>query len=159
MGLLKTLLLGCKAVSQTLEGPPPPFSIGTLFGPTLLSSTMILPHHQRPNRNVAFEEDRNASSSSHSVSHPVTDSLEDSNAIASAVPLHPLGIKPLGNKYFFNGNDARNYLGNLQALPDEMLMQLFEYLDPRTLRLLGYTCKFLFACCMSDDIWKTIFLE
>ncbi|KAK0729176.1 hypothetical protein B0T21DRAFT_314739 [Apiosordaria backusii] len=123
---------------------------------------MLLPHHQRHNRSIAFEEDGNGS-------QPLTHrnvtgngdeevELEDSNTGSSSVPLHPLGIKPLGNKYFSNGNDARKYMGSLQGLPDEMLIQLLEYLDTRTLRLLGYTCKFLFACCMSDDVWKTIFL-
>ncbi|KAK4226118.1 hypothetical protein QBC38DRAFT_510602 [Podospora fimiseda] len=121
---------------------------------------MNLPHHQHPNRNAAPEEDRNLGNGSHALTHPVTDyDQEDSNTLTSAVPLHPLGIKPLGNKYLFNGIDARSYLGTLQALPDEMITQLLEYLDPHTLRLLGYTCRFLFACCMSDDVWKTIFLE
>lgn len=84
--------------------------------------------------------------------------LDDADA-SSSVPPHPLGIKPLGNKYLSNGDDARAFLGTLRILPDEMLMQLLEFLDQRTLRLLGYTCRFLYACSMSDDIWKTKFLE
>ncbi|KAK0733452.1 hypothetical protein B0T26DRAFT_736386 [Lasiosphaeria miniovina] len=76
-----------------------------------------------------------------------------------SIPPHPLRIKPLGNKFFDNSNDARESLGSLQVLPDEMLMQLLEYFDKRSLRLFGYTCKFLFAHCMSDDVWKYIFLE
>jgi hypothetical protein len=84
---------------------------------------------------------------------------EESTSLESSVPPHPLGIKPLGNKYFSDEQDARKFMGVLQVLPDEMLMQLLEYLDERSLRLLGYTCRFLFACCVADDIWKTKFLE
>lgn len=89
----------------------------------------------------------------------MTDEDDATTAVESSVPTHPLGIKPLGNKYFHTGNDARVSLGDLQVLPDEMLAQLFEYLDKRTLRLLGYACKFLYAHCSYDDLWKTIFLE
>ncbi|KAK4186162.1 hypothetical protein QBC35DRAFT_283276 [Podospora australis] len=119
---------------------------------------MHLPYHQRLNRDLAFEEHANGSQSlSH---HSMTVGQEETgDSLGSAVPLHPLGVKPLGNKYFSNGNDARKYMGTLQGLPDEMLIQLLEYLDQRTLRLFGYTCKFLFACCMADDIWKSVFLE
>lgn len=96
-------------------------------------------------------------------SHPVTgggsNSVEDDSAIDPSIPPHPLGVKPLGNKYFSASADARTSIGALQALPDEVLMQLLEYMDARTLRMLGYACKFLFACCTSDDIWKTVFLE
>jgi hypothetical protein len=84
---------------------------------------------------------------------------QDDSDLGSPVPPHPLGIKPLGNKYFSSGRDARRSMGVLQALPDEMLMQLLEYMDKQALRRLGYTCRFLFACCAVDDIWKSVFLE
>lgn len=80
-------------------------------------------------------------------------------AAESSVPLHPLGIKPLGNLYLSAGPNARNSIGSLQALPDEMLAILVEYFDQGTVRQLGYTCKFLLAVCISDDIWKSLFLE
>lgn len=83
----------------------------------------------------------------------------ENSSFDSSIPPHPLGIKPLGNKYFADGDDARKSIGALQSLPDEMLMQLFEYLDAPSTRLLGSTCKFLFACCMADDVWKSVFLE
>ncbi len=118
---------------------------------------MLLPSHLRQVRNLTLEED---GVGGQPLSHPVTGhvSHDDFNA-TSSIPPHPLGVKPLGNKYFSDGGDARRFLGTLQVLPDEMLMQLLEFLDERTLRLLGYTCRFLFACSMSDDIWKTVFLE
>lgn len=107
--------------------------------------------HQKPEA-LIFEANGNGG-------HRVTDEDDTSTAVESSVPTHPLGIKPLGNKYFHTGTDARVNLGDLQVLPDEMLAQLLEYLDKRTLRLLGYTCKFLYAQCSYDDLWKTIFLE
>lgn len=88
--------------------------------------------------------------------HPVTDT---SATGASSIPPHPLGLKPLGNKYFAGGNDARECIGALRALPDEMLILLVEYLDCRSLRRLGYACRFLYALSLSDDLWKSIFLE
>ncbi len=77
----------------------------------------------------------------------------------SRVPPHPLAIKPLGNKYLSTVADARGSLGSFGALPDEVLMQLLEYVDSYTLRLLGQTCKFLFAFCRDEELWKALFLE
>lgn len=78
---------------------------------------------------------------------------------SESVPLHPLGVKPLGNRYLSGGPDARSACGSFQALPDETIMTLLEYLGADELRRLGYTCKFLFAFCHLDDLWKTLFLE
>ncbi|KXX73972.1 Bifunctional arginine demethylase and lysyl-hydroxylase PSR [Madurella mycetomatis] len=116
---------------------------------------MLLPSHPRQIRNIRPVKDGDERQP---LSHAMTDHLDDANGGAS-IPPHPLGIRPLGNKYFSNGDDARTSLGILQVMPDEMLIQLLEFLDRQALRLLGYTCRFLFACSMSDDIWKTIFLE
>ncbi|KAL2170047.1 hypothetical protein VTG60DRAFT_5319 [Thermothelomyces hinnuleus] len=121
---------------------------------------MLLSSNEWQNQNCALEEDGKGSQlSSHSVTGRGVNSSEDDSTIDSSIPPHPLGIKPLGNKYFSASADARMSIGALQALPDEVLMQLLEYMDARTLRMLGYACKFLFACCMADDVWKTIFLE
>ncbi|KAJ4296010.1 hypothetical protein N0V88_004712 [Collariella sp. IMI 366227] len=118
---------------------------------------MLLPSHPRRTQGDTLGQDGDRTQP---LSHSVAEhGAVDESSLGSSIPPHPLGIKPLGNKYFSTVGDARNSIGSLRGLPDEMLMQLLEYLDPRTLRLLGYTCKFLFACCMSDDIWKTIFLE
>jgi hypothetical protein len=76
-----------------------------------------------------------------------------------AVPLHPLGVKPLGNLYLASGPNARNSIGTFQTLPDEILALILEYFDQLSVRRLGYTCKFLFALCSSDDVWKSLFLE
>lgn len=95
-------------------------------------------------------------------------------------PIHPLGIKPSGNKLLSAGiSDARDAIGAFQALPDgtetcdilrpvvprlilaslELLIQLLEYLDTKSLRRLGYSSKFLYAFSLSEDLWKTLFLE
>lgn len=118
---------------------------------------MLLPFHMRQVSALRLED---GADGTRPLSHSMTghDNHDEPNA-TSAIPPHPLGIKPLGNKYLSDGDDARRFLGALQVLPDEMLMQLLEFLDDRTLRRFGYTCRFLFACSVSDDIWKTIFLE
>jgi len=75
-----------------------------------------------------------------------------------SVPHHPLGIKPSGNQYTASLN-SKSFVGPFQLFPDEVLAILLEYLDSGTLRLLGLTCKFLYAFCRSDDLWKTLFIE
>jgi hypothetical protein len=78
--------------------------------------------------------------------------------IEQAIPSHPLGVKPSGNKYTATKN-ARVAIGTFQILPDEVLVILLEYLDSRLLRHLGSTCKALYAFCHSDDLWKALFIE
>lgn len=89
----------------------------------------------------------------------MADSVSDDVAAQSPIPPHPLGVKPLGNQYFSTGRSARGSLGSLRVLPDEVLMSLLEYLDEVSLRVLGCSCKFLFAFCFSEELWKAIFLE
>ncbi|KAI6093822.1 Clavaminate synthase-like protein [Hypoxylon rubiginosum] len=78
---------------------------------------------------------------------------------SDSIPVHPMGVKPLGNQYFASGPTARQSLGLLGQLPDEMILQLLEYLDTRSLKDIGFTCRFLYAFCQLDDLWKTLFLE
>ncbi len=80
--------------------------------------------------------------------------LED---VEQSVPPHPLGVKPSGNEYTAT-EIARRAIGTFQILLDEVLMILLEYLDSRLLRLLGSTCKALYAFCCSDDLWKALFI-
>lgn len=75
-----------------------------------------------------------------------------------SIPPHPLGLKPLGNQYTASSN-ARDSMGLFQLLPDEALVIFLEYLDAYSLRMLGSTCKALFAFSHSEDIWKTLFIE
>jgi hypothetical protein len=75
-----------------------------------------------------------------------------------SIPLHPLGIKPLGNQWTAT-TKSRSFSGEFQVLPDEILALLLEYFDSRLLCLLQTTCKFLYAFCRSEDLWKTLFIE
>lgn len=84
--------------------------------------------------------------------------VEEIQEESSLVPLHPLGLKPAGNQYTATSN-ARHRIGDYQVLPDEVLAITLEYLNSVELRLLGSTCKFLYAFCRSDDLWKILFIE
>ncbi|KAB8302245.1 hypothetical protein EYC80_005688 [Monilinia laxa] len=81
--------------------------------------------------------------------------LEESSV---SIPSHPLGVKPLGNQYTATSN-ARHATGPFQILPDEVLAILLESFDPEVLGLLGSTCKFLYAFCRSEEVWKPLFIE
>lgn len=76
-----------------------------------------------------------------------------------AIPTHPLGIKPLGNQYLASGPTARQSLGSLAILPDELILHLAEYFDANSLMGLASTCRFLFGFGQLDDLWKSLFLE
>ena len=74
------------------------------------------------------------------------------------VPLHPLGVRPAGNAYTAVKN-LKLSAGHFSILPDELILQLLEFLDHRSLSILGFTCKALYAFCRFDDLWKTLFIE
>ncbi|KAI2467736.1 Clavaminate synthase-like protein [Annulohypoxylon bovei var. microspora] len=78
---------------------------------------------------------------------------------SDSIPVHPMGVKPLGNQYFVSGPTARQSLGPLGRLPDEMILQILEYLDTSSLENIGLTCRFLYAFCQLDELWKILFLE
>lgn len=84
---------------------------------------------------------------------------EDAVEESESIPTHPLGVKPLGNQYFSEGVNARNSVGSWKSLPDEMIMIIFEHLDAVTLFSLGHTCKFFYAFCHSEELWKALFLR
>ncbi len=81
------------------------------------------------------------------------------NISSDFIPVHPMGVKPLGNQYFASGPIARQALGSLSRFPDEMILQILEYLDTLSLKDVGFTCRFLYAFCHLDELWKTLFLE
>ncbi|KAK1978041.1 F-box domain-containing protein [Colletotrichum cereale] len=89
------------------------------------------------------------------------DSKPFKNAVTfnESIPTHPLGVKPLGNQYLSDRPNARKHIGYFETLPDEALMILLDYLDQERLRKLGSTCKFLYAFCHFDDLWKSLFLQ
>jgi hypothetical protein len=77
---------------------------------------------------------------------------------SSVIPLHPLGVKPSGNQYAARSN-AKHRAGLFQILPDEILAVFLEHLDSHELLGLGSTCKFLYASCRAEDLWKALFIE
>jgi len=83
---------------------------------------------------------------------------EGSTESPYSIPHHPLGIKPSGNQYTARYN-SKSSIGSFQLFPDEILAVVLEYLDSCSLRLLGSTCKFMYAFCRSDDLWKSLFIE
>ena len=74
-----------------------------------------------------------------------------------SVPLHPLGVKPSGNQYAGTRN-ARHLAGLFRILPDELLASFLEFLASQELRLLGSSCKFLYAFCKTEDLWKALLI-
>ncbi|KAI0889941.1 Clavaminate synthase-like protein [Annulohypoxylon maeteangense] len=78
---------------------------------------------------------------------------------SDSIPVHPMGVKPLGNQYLASGPNARRSIGSMNQLPDEMILQILEYLDTTSLKNIGFSCRFLYAFCQLDDLWKALFLE
>ena len=82
-----------------------------------------------------------------------SEASEDSGIVQA----HPLGVKPGGNALTATQN-ARTSLGDFNRLPDETLILVLEWLDARSLLLLGATCRQLFAFCSTDPLWKDLFV-
>lgn len=82
-------------------------------------------------------------------------SLRESDSIST----HGLGVRPLGNQYLTGGPNARANIGTWRSLPDEMLMVVLECFDKSCLLKFGQTCKFLYAFCHSEELWKAVYLE
>lgn len=86
----------------------------------------------------------------------------DANEVAKeqpvAVPVHPLGVKPLGNSYTASAN-SKTKTGVFARLPDELVALLLESLKARDLRLLGASCKALYAFTRAEELWKALFIE
>ena len=74
------------------------------------------------------------------------------------VPAHPVGIKPSGNAYNATKN-LKSAAGVFVTLPDELLVQVLEYLDARSLQKIGRTCKAMYAFSRLEDLWKTLCTE
>ena len=75
-----------------------------------------------------------------------------------SIPPHHLGIRPLGNSYLSTRN-LKSCAGFLALLPDELIIQILELLEAKSLINLGATCKACFAFARSDDLWKTLCIE
>ena len=90
---------------------------------------------------------------------PVAHSLDDDvEAVAAAVPPHPLGIRPAGNAYTATQNIKAN-CGSFARLPDELLNHIFESFDADALIRLGSTCRALYAFTRFDELWRALFVR
>lgn len=78
--------------------------------------------------------------------------------LAVSLPSHPLGIKPSGNSFAASKNH-KDAAGTFTGLPDELIIQLLEFLPASSLIQLGSTCKALFAFTRAEELWKALFIE
>ena len=67
------------------------------------------------------------------------------------LPRHPLGVRPAGNVYTAATKVIRWPFG---SLTDELVIQVFEWLDDQSLLSLGATCKALYALTRFDEVWR-----
>jgi F-box-like len=115
-----------------------------------MAPSAIQPQHDRPSciSHISLNHPKTAA-------HTTTGLDEE----ASAIPPHPLDVKPTGNAYTAAHN-LRNTSGGLfAALADELVIQILELLDGSSLFRIGATCKVLYAFATADDFWKPLFLE
>lgn len=82
---------------------------------------------------------------------------QDDEEVATAVPSHPLGIKPAGNAYTATVN-LKSRCGSFAMLPDELLNHILESFDADTLIRLGSTCRALYAFTRLDELWRALFV-
>ena len=82
------------------------------------------------------------------------DDLGDS----SLVRRHPLGLRPSGNALTSTVNLKKSF-GLFAYLPDELLSQFLEILDPATLLRFGGTCRGIYAFTRNEELWRALFVE
>ncbi|KAF7713767.1 Uncharacterized protein PECH_000604 [Penicillium ucsense] len=88
---------------------------------------------------------------------PIHSSVLDDQEGNEAIPSHPLGVKPTGNALLASWS-LRDHIGTFQHLPDELLLELLEYLNGSDLLSLGRTCKAFYAFTRAEELWKTLFI-
>lgn len=86
------------------------------------------------------------------------ESSMDDSSDSSLVRRHPLGIRPSGNALTSSVN-LKSSFGSFAYLPDEILAQFLEYLDPATLLRFGGTCRGIYAFTRNEELWRALFVE
>ncbi|KAI9749559.1 MAG: hypothetical protein M1815_002428 [Lichina confinis] len=104
---------------------------------------------------------------------------ERTNITVSAVPRHPLDIKPSGNAFCSSTTtttcstkiaaapavasapqppaiDLRSALGHFSRLDDDLINLILEQVDAPALVHVGATCKAFYALSRVEDLWKTL---
>ena len=84
--------------------------------------------------------------------------LDAEGSFDAVIPQHPMGIKPAGNQFVAEHN-IKAAAGVFSYVPDELLIQLFEFFEPLSLLQIGATCKALYAYSRLEDLWKTQLLK
>lgn len=90
--------------------------------------------------------------------HSPSSTQEPDEDESTAIPSHPLDVKPSGNAYAATEN-IKSHTGLFASLPDELLSHFLETLDAPSLLRLGATCKALYAFTRADEIWRNLFIE
>ena len=92
-----------------------------------------------------------------SIAHEESSAADDLGD-SSLVRRHPLGLRPSGNALTSTVN-LKSSFGLFAYLPDELISQFLEILDPATLLRLGGTCRGLFAFTRNEELWRALFVE
>ncbi|CAG8840230.1 24165_t:CDS:1, partial [Racocetra persica] len=75
---------------------------------------------------------------------------------------HPLGIMPWGNYYIdstekgFRKNRRETSLGAFAYLTDEIILEIFGYLNVKELLILGFTSQVLYCFASFEELWKQL---
>lgn len=93
-----------------------------------------------------------------SIAHDDESSAADDLGDSSLVRRHPLGLRPSGNALTSTVN-LKSSFGLFAYLPDELISQFLEYLDPAALLRFGGTCRGLFAFTRNEELWRALFVE
>lgn len=115
--------------------------------------------HGASKAHIGDSNDNNSKNDSSNNNDYTTTTDRPDAATLGLIPSHPLGVKPLGNQYLSSAPSARRAIGALGSVPDEVLMILLEHLDGATLTRLGACCRFLYAFCRADELWRTLSLQ
>lgn len=71
---------------------------------------------------------------------------------------HPLNVKPLGNSFIsqkpVSGPSKNEQMGVFSQFPEELLLDLFLYLDPISLMKLSHTSRVMYAYIYDEEVWK-----
>jgi hypothetical protein len=86
------------------------------------------------------------------------ESTVDDLGDSSLVRRHPLGLRPSGNALTCTVNLKATF-GLFAYLPDELISQFLEYLDPSTLLRFGGTCRGIYAFTRNEELWRALFVE
>ncbi len=72
---------------------------------------------------------------------------------------HPLLVRPSGNALTSDTEDLRDFMGIFSQLPDDLVLNLLEVLDHRSLTNLGSTCRAFFAYTTFDPLWRDLVVK